>query len=510
MKNYEFKLTPAYCLYNGIAVMQQKGADICFITEDPQNALLRERITKAFNNFITYVVKQADCPADFMEKPRVRFVAGNRGELRKYVSKLYEGKGSFNNPAETAAEEEVAAEEARSAQKTGQADAAAVLLLDSLMAEARNKKATDIHIEKDTVRFRIYGRLELVSRLSAEKSRELIQRIKFLAGMNVLENRRSQDGHFVYGNKEPVFVRVSTIGIIGDSQNKGEESLVLRLLDTSRLPLRMDKLGFSKNQLVKIKELGQNKNGLVIISGPTGSGKSTTAASMLVNISTEKENSVKIISLEDPPEYLIPGVTQIRIDEKVNNSFSNALIHVFRQDPDVLMIGEIRDEKSAAVAIRAALTGHLVIATLHTASAAGSILRLENLGIPRKLILSVLKGLIVQSLYTFKEKITLLADVALPLEELKNNSSAEMTEDRLEKLFEHNTNYSQVIDTAIGVLKEKHSLETEAAVTRESAQTREPAAGKEYPVTKKLPAKKSRKNPLIISKKVNKNKGEAV
>ena len=279
---------------------------------------------------------------------------------------------------------------------------------------------------------------------------------------------------------------------------------MLRLLDTSRLPLRIDKLGFSKNQLVKIKELGQNKNGLVIISGPTGSGKSTTAASMLVNISTEKENSVKIISLEDPPEYLIPGVTQIRIDEKVNNSFSNTLIHVFRQDPDVLMIGEIRDEKSAAVAIRAALTGHLVIATLHTASAAGSILRLENLGIPRKLILSVLKGLIVQSLYTFKEKVTLLADVALPLEELKNNSSAEMTEDRLEKLFEHNTNYSQVIDTAIGVLKEKHSLETEAAVTRESAQTREPAAGKEYPVTKKLPAKKSRKNPLIISKKVNK------
>ena len=207
-----------------------------------------------------------------------------------------------------------------------------------------------------------------------------IQRIKFLAGMNVLEKRRSQDGHFVYGETEPVFVRVSTAGVVGSKNIESEESIVIRLLDTKRLPLSMEKLGFNKSQLVKIKELSSNPNGLIIICGPTGAGKSTTAASLLLELEEIRNSSVKIISLEDPPEYIIPGVTQIQIDEKSGNSFSDALMHIFRQDPDVLMIGEIRDENSAAVAVRAALTGHLVIATLHTSTAAGVILRLENLG----------------------------------------------------------------------------------------------------------------------------------
>ena len=145
----------------------------------------------------------------------------------------------------------------------------------------------------------------------------------------------------------------------------------------------------------------------------------------------------------------------------VNNSFSEALMHIFRQDPDVLMIGEIRDENSAAVAIRAALTGHLVIATLHTASAAGAVLRLENLGIPRNLIVSVLKGVIVQELNDFMGNVNLVADTALPSKKFETVMESSLSENELEDLFEHTTNYANVLNKTIQVLKQKHSVKTE-------------------------------------------------
>ena len=452
MINYEFKLTPAYCLYNSIAVMKQEGSSICFIAENPDDGILRERISKAFNNYLGYVVKQPDCPPDYKTTPLVKFVGGSRADLRKYISRLYSA-GNENM--------EIVQPQVKTENNQKEAEAAAVVLLETIMSDARSRNATDIHIEKNTIKFRIYGKLEVVTQLSAEKSRELIQRIKFLSGMNVLENRRSQDGHFVYGKTEPVFARVSTVGVVADGQNESEESVVIRLLDTKRLPLALEKLGFNSVQLKKIKTTCENKSGLFIICGPTGAGKSTTAAALLIEIEREKENTVKIVSLEDPPEYLIPGVTQIQIDESVNNSFSNALMHVFRQDPDVLMIGEVRDENSASIAIRAALTGHLVIATLHTSTAAGAILRLENLGVPRKLIVSVLKGVVVQELNNFKGNINLIADVALPLEELKKNQNEELTEVELEDLFEHSTNYSDVLEKTVGILKRKHSVKEE-------------------------------------------------
>ena len=458
MRNYEFKLTPAYCLYNGIAVMNQKGSQICFITENPGDKLLRERITRAFNNYLGYVVRQQDCPLEYKKHPSVKFIKGNRTELKKYVSKLYSsGAGNVDGQQKVNSEND---SKINNIQKQKD-EAAAVLLLDTLLHDARVENATDIHIEKNCVKFRIYGKLKIVQKLSGDKSHELVQRIKFLAGMNVLENRRSQDGHFVYGSGTPVFARVSTMSIVGNDRNETEESVVIRLLDTKRLPLMLDKLGFNQIQLKKIKTVSANKNGLVIICGPTGAGKSTTAAALLIDIERCRQNSVKIISLEDPPEYLIPGVTQIQIDDKLDNSFANALAHVFRQDPDVLMIGEIRDENSAAVAIRAALTGHLVIATLHTSSAASVILRLENLGVPRKLIVSVLKGVIVQELNNFKGNVNLVADVSIPLEKLNSQTNEQLSENELEKCFEHNTNYSEILNKSISVLKRKHSMKEE-------------------------------------------------
>ena len=482
MRNYEFKLTPAYCLYNGIAVKNQQGSRICFLAENPEDIQLRERVSKAFKNYLEYVKRQYDCPEAFKTKPSIRFVAGNRSELRMQVSHLYEQKEKTRHLEANTTE----------AEKNSKEEAAAVLLLDTLITNARKRNATDIHIENNIVSFRVFGNLEQVTNLTEDKCTELIQRIKFLAGMNVLEKRRSQDGHFVYGETEPIFVRVSTVGVVGSKNSGSEESVVVRLLDTKRLPLLLENLGFNISQLSEINKISQKPNGLIIICGPTGSGKSTTAAALLLQIQKQRKNAVKIISLEDPPEYIIPGVTQIQIDEKINNSFSEALIHIFRQDPDILMIGEIRDEKSAAVAIRAALTGHLVIATVHTASAAEAVLRLENLGLPRNLIVSVLKGVIAQELNNFQGNVNLVADVAIPTEKMETAAGVSLTENELEALFEHTTNYAEVLNKTLAILKQKHSVKDE------------------QPEIKSTETKKAVMLPLIVPPKKRQNSKKAV
>lgn len=445
MKNYEFRLTPAYCLFNGAAVMEQEGARIQFMVENQEDWLLQERLKKAFFQFLENVCKNQDCPEIFKRIPKIEFIAGTRAELRKYVSELYESKEIEN--------EDISFQDIQ--ENSERDEAAAVLLLDSILHEARENKATDIHIEKNCIRYRVKGKLDNQIVLQKEKATELIQRIKILAGMNVIEKRRSQDGHFIYGENFPLFVRVSTMSIIGSNREELEESVVLRILDTTRIPLSLSQLGYSLIQYEGIKKVCTEKNGLVIICGPTGAGKSTTAASMLLEIQREHNGSLKIISMEDPPEYLIPGVTQIQIDDGRNNSYEDALQHVFRQDPDVIMIGEIRDEESAKAAVRASLTGHLVIATLHTGSAAGSVLRLENLGVSRKIIGSVLKGVIAQDLNYRDGNVQLIADVALPEYSFAAELNSDMSEIEIEKLFAHMTNFNEVFQKTYNPLVKK-------------------------------------------------------
>ena len=494
MRNYEFKLTPAYCLYNGIAVKKQQGSKICFLSENPEDKQLRNRVTKAFNNYLEYVNRQEDCPEIYKNRPSVQFVAGNRSELRRQVSLLYSQNENISMQLKLKSDEGQKGQGNKNDSKK-ESEAAAVLLLDTIMADARKQNATDIHIENNCIRFRIFGKLQTVSELTEEICQELIQRIKFLAGMNVLERKRSQDGHFVYGETEPIFVRVSTVGVVSGKNKEAEESVVIRLLDTKRLPLTLDKLGFNTVQLLQIRKMSEAPNGLIIICGPTGAGKSTTAAALLLELKNKCDNAAKIISLEDPPEYIISGITQIQIDEKNGNSFSDSLAHVFRQDPDVLMIGEIRDENSALVAIRAALTGHLVLATLHTSTAAGVILRLENLGIARNLILSVLKGVVVQELNNFEGHVNLLADVSIPTQVLIKNADKQLTESEMEGLFEHTTNYNQVLDKTIDILKSKHSMTTETI----EAKTEEVSEEAEvYDKTENLVPARNRKKSMFI------------
>lgn len=228
----------------------------------------------------------------------------------------------------------------------------------------------------------------------------------------------------------------------------------MRLLDTKRVPLMLGQLGYNGKQLEQIELMSDKKNGLVLVCGPTGSGKSTTLASILVEIEKKDNGYKKIVSLEDPPEYRIPNVTQIKIDE--NNSFNDSLSHIFRQDPDVIMIGEIRDEESAAVALRAALTGHLVFATLHTASAGEAFLRLENLGVDRALLSSVMRGVICQELNYIEGKMRLYADVGVWGRQADcGGGVAHTTAEEINALFTHYTNYSDILDETMQLYAKK-------------------------------------------------------
>lgn len=442
MNNFMFKLTPAYCLYNGVAVFSQKGSTITFLMENPNNEILKERLKNAFNNHLYLVRKQESCPEEYRRLTKIDFQKGDRNQLRKCISNLYEQDNQFCSSLENSKVVEDLKNEA-----------AAVLLLESILNEARTQGATDIHIETACVRFRVRGKLVKELELEYEKIRELIQRIKLLAGMNVLEKRKSQDGRFSYGNESPLFVRVSTMSVFSKRLNSSEESVVLRILDTSRIPLQLQFLGFNIQQIEIINSLISFPNGLIVICGATGSGKSTTSAAMLLELVKKSNQSLKIISLENPPEYIIPGVTQVQIDDEKEISYQNSLIHLFRQDPDVIMIGEIRDEKSCQAAIRASLTGHLVITTLHTDSVESSFYRLENFGIERNVLASVLRGIIIQEMNYFNGETNLLADVAVPKENFKTQICNYGTQ--IEELFLHITNGNQILKKNFNSLKNK-------------------------------------------------------
>lgn len=448
---FKFVLTPAYCLFNGVAVLEQNGASISFLIENEQNEILKARLKRAFENHLGMIRKLKDCPEIYRRIPAVEFMAGTRNQLRKCVSRLYSTQGMQSEGMDVSSELA-----ASSDNEKNQREAAAVLLLDSILNEARLRKATDIHIEQNCVRLRVNGQLEKLLELQSEKGTELVQRIKLLAGMNVIEKRRCQDGHFVYGNQNPFFLRVSTMSVIGENY-VGEESVVIRLLDTSRIPLELDRLGFNLVQLERLEFLSHEPNGLILVCGPTGSGKSTTIASILVDIEKSCGGVLKILSLEDPPEYVIPGVTQVKVDER--NGFSEALNHIFRQDPDIIMIGEIRDEESAGAALRASLTGHLVFATLHAGNVGEAILRLENLGLPRKLFCPVIRAVICQELDLSREKNQLYADVAEPKESFSSMCMRAESEDDFDLIFEHYTNYQNVLQESMRALSEKQTIE---------------------------------------------------
>lgn len=272
--------------------------------------------------------------------------------------------------------------------------APAVKLTNSLLNQAILLKASDIHIEPFekaiAVRFRIDGILEKIMNIPPKHYSMVLSRVKVMGRMDITEKRVPQDGSFSFKYNNKVYdFRVSTLPTIYG------EKVVIRVLYKQDKVLGLDSLGFDKGSIEMIRNMLKCPNGILLATGPTGSGKSTTLFSILEEINSSEKN---IITIEEPVEYVVQGINQVNVNNKAGISFAKGLKSILRQDPDVIMIGEIRDEDTAEIAVRAAITGHLVLSTLHTNDAASSIIRLMDMKISSYLLNDSIIGIIAQRL----------------------------------------------------------------------------------------------------------------
>lgn len=271
-----------------------------------------------------------------------------------------------------------------------------VKLVNSLIAEAYARKASDIHIEpfeeEVLIRMRIDGDLQEVMRVNKQSLNGIISRIKILSGMDIAEKRIPQDGRYEFDNGQDIKcdLRVSTLPTIYG------EKCVMRLLNTSgEVLLTFDKLGMSKENIERFNKITSAPNGIILVTGPTGSGKSTTLYAVLNKLNSPKVN---LTTVEDPVERQLYGVNQVQVNAKAGLTFASGLRSLLRQDPDVIMVGEIRDYETAEIAIRAAITGHLVLSTLHTNDSIATIDRLIDMGVAPYLVASSVNAIIAQRL----------------------------------------------------------------------------------------------------------------
>jgi len=282
-----------------------------------------------------------------------------------------------------------------------------VSYLNEIVKAGFKERASDIHIKFDLlegmeIKYRVDGYLmesqnlyETVNKKVLEKNiTEIIARIKILAGMNVAEKRKPQDGSFSFlfnikNLNKRYDIRAAYMPTIGG------ETMVLRILENYLEDINLETLGFSNQSIVMLKEILTRKYGMILVSGPTGSGKSTTLKSLITMLNDGRK---KIITVEDPVESKIEGIVQIQVNQNIGVTFAEVLKATLRNDPDIIVISEIRDEVTAEIAVRAALTGHLVISTIHTNDAVSTLIRLVDMGIPKYLILDSLIGVIGQRL----------------------------------------------------------------------------------------------------------------
>jgi len=275
-------------------------------------------------------------------------------------------------------------------------NAAIIRFVNEVVTKATQDRATDIHFEpgKDAlvIRYRIDGNLVLVrvpDNLVRVQS-AIIARIKIMARLNISERRRPQDGRIGFSSSgEDIDIRVSTLPTLYG------ESVSLRLLQQKAQPLSIEELGFLPEDIAKMEPALKRPHGIILITGPTGSGKSTTLTAFIRKV---RNPELRIITVEDPVEYEVPGINQTQVHAEIGLTFANALRTVLRQDPDVIMVGEIRDRETADIAIRASLTGHLVLSTVHTNDAPGAVTRLVDMGLEPFLIASSLEMVVAQRL----------------------------------------------------------------------------------------------------------------
>ncbi|MFH1371106.1 MAG: type II secretion system ATPase GspE [Planctomycetota bacterium] len=269
-----------------------------------------------------------------------------------------------------------------------------VKLVNKILFQAAHSRASDIHIEpyenETRIRFRIDGALRDIAAVPRQHNAALVSRLKIMANLNIAERRLPQDGQSrIKIGQNLMDIRVSVIPTLCG------ERVMLRLLDKSSRKLTLNEVGFSPNDLKRFRQLALLPHGIILLTGPTGSGKTTTLYAALNELNSEQRN---ILTVEDPIEYQIPGVGQMQVKPKINLTFANCLRHILRQDPNVIMIGEIRDTETAEITIQASLTGHLVLSTLHTNDSASAMTRLVDMGIEPYLISSAVVAVVAQRL----------------------------------------------------------------------------------------------------------------
>lgn len=379
------------------------GADI-----DPHAAtLVSEDIANKYNLLPIgfeddkLIVAMSD-PANIFAIDDLRIVTGREiipvvareSELAAALGKLAEMDKSVEQMVETAAGEEAIVETGEEAEEEEADNAPIVKLVNLIITEGVRERAGDIHVEpqeKDVrIRFRIDGVLHEIMRSPKKVQNGLISRLKILGGMDIAERRVPQDGRFgVTVDKRSVDFRVATLPTIHG------EKVVLRLLEKESVLMSLDDLGFLPQTLDRFKLSFTKPYGAMLVTGPTGSGKTTTLYAALSLLNVPEKNC---ITVEDPVEYRLPGLNQVQVNVKAGMTFAAGLRSILRHDPDIVMIGEIRDQETALIAVESALTGHLVLSTLHTNSAAAALTRLTEMGVEPFLISSAVDCVVAQRL----------------------------------------------------------------------------------------------------------------
>jgi type IV pilus assembly protein PilB len=372
----------AICTKNYVLPISLSGSTLTIAMADPSNLLAVNEV-----KFLTgYDVKVVIAPVSVLRRSLDRFYDTGAAAYDQVLNQLESENVEF-----VGAEAEVDLKELEKATE----EAPVVKLVNALLLDAIKKRASDIHIEPFEkmvrVRFRIDGVLYEIMKPPIKLKAALISRVKIMSQLDIAERRLPQDGRIklrLPGSKEMDF-RVSVLPTIFG------EKIVLRLLDKSSLQLDMTKLGFGRDQLRHFKDAIEKPFGMVLVTGPTGSGKTTTLYSALSELNRMSEN---ISTCEDPVEYNLLGINQVQINEEIGLSFASALRAFLRQDPDIIMVGEIRDFETAEIAVKAALTGHLVLSTLHTNDAPSTVNRLLNMGVEPFLVSSSLNVILAQRL----------------------------------------------------------------------------------------------------------------
>ena len=347
---------------------------------DPLNFVAQEEIKAASHKQVVPMIATRRAT-----ESAINTLYGNEGAARAIEEMKREAGDSQTDivPAQLAQTADNAANEAPT-----------IRFVNSVIERAIAERASDIHLEPQegemVVRMRIDGALRRVFTVPSNLQATVISRLKIMGGMNISERKIPQDGRAMYSAKgKDIDLRINSMPTVHG------EKMVLRLLDKSAGSVSRQSIGLEGEDLEKYEALLKNTSGVILIVGPTGSGKSTTMCAMLRQLCSEETN---IMTLEDPVEYDIPGVNQCQINEKTGMTFAAGLRAILRQDPDIISVGEIRDGETAQIAVRAAITGHLVLSTLHTNDAVSVIDRLEDIGVEPYLISSALRGVISQRL----------------------------------------------------------------------------------------------------------------